>query len=33
MIFCDTGVHPTPWGYSACDNIIQKLVARGIPQG
>jgi Helicase conserved C-terminal domain len=33
MIFCDMGVHPTPWGYSAYDDIIQKLVARGIPGG
>ncbi len=33
MIFCDMGVHPTPWGYSAYDDIIGKLVARGIPAG
>ena len=32
MIFCDMGVHPTPWGYSAYDDIIRKLVARGIPR-
>ena len=32
MIFCDMGVHPTPWGYSAYDEIIEKLVARGIPR-
>jgi hypothetical protein len=32
MIFCDMGVHPTPWGYSAYDEIIQKLVAHGIPR-
>jgi N12 class adenine-specific DNA methylase len=32
MIFCDMGVHPTPWGFSAYDEVIQKLVARGIPQ-
>ena len=31
MIFCDMGVHPTPWGYSAYDEVIAKLVARGIP--
>ena len=31
MIFCDMGVNPTPWGYSAYDEIIAKLVARGIP--
>jgi N12 class adenine-specific DNA methylase/SAM-dependent methyltransferase len=32
MIFCDMGVHPTSWGYSAYDEIIEKLVARGIPR-
>src|SRR5207244_1784620 len=32
MIFCDMGVHPTPWGYSAYDEIIKKFVARGIPR-
>ena len=32
MIFADMGVHPTPWGYSAYDEIIEKLVARGIPR-
>ena len=32
MIFCDMGVHPTPWGYSAYDEVIGKLVARGIPR-
>ncbi len=32
MIFCDMGVHPTPWGYSPYDDIIQKLVARGVPR-
>ena len=26
------GVHPTPWGYSAYDEVIGKLVARGIPR-
>ena len=31
MIFCDMGVNPTPWGYSAYDEIIKKLIARGIP--
>ena len=30
MIFCDMGVHPTPWGYSAYDDVIEKLVARGV---
>ena len=32
MIFCDMGVHPTPWGYSAYDEIVRKLVATGIPR-
>ena len=32
MIFCDMGVHPTPWGYSAYDEIVRKLVASGIPR-
>jgi N12 class adenine-specific DNA methylase len=32
MIFCDMGVHPTPWGYSAYDDIIKKLAAHGIPR-
>ncbi len=32
MIFCDMGVHPTPWGYSAYDEIVRKLTARGIPR-
>jgi N12 class adenine-specific DNA methylase/trans-aconitate methyltransferase len=31
MIFCDMGVHPTPWGYSAYEEIISKLIARGVP--
>ena len=32
MIFADLGVHPTPWGYSAYDDVTRKLVARGIPR-
>jgi N12 class adenine-specific DNA methylase len=32
MIFCDMGVHPTPWGYSAYDEIITRLVGYGIPR-
>jgi N12 class adenine-specific DNA methylase len=32
MIFCDIGVHPTPWGYCPYDEIAEKLVARGIPK-
>lgn len=33
MIFCDMGVHPTAWGYSAYEEVTMKLVARGIPRG
>ena len=33
MIFCDMGVHPTAWGYCAYDELIEKLVAQGIPRG
>ncbi|MGE3778701.1 MAG: DEAD/DEAH box helicase family protein, partial [Pirellulaceae bacterium] len=33
MIFCDMGVHPTPWGFSAYDEIIRKMVQSGIPRG
>jgi len=32
MIFADMGVNPTPWGYSAYDDIIAKLVNAGIPR-
>ena len=32
MIFCDMGVNPTPWGFSAYDDVIGKLVSRGIPR-
>ena len=32
MIFADMGVNPTPWGYSPYDEIIEKLVAKGIPR-
>src|ERR1700693_5549937 len=32
MIFADMGVNPTPWGYSVYDDVIQKLVALGIPR-
>lgn len=32
MIFCDMGVNPTSWGYSAYGEIIDKLTARGIPR-
>jgi N12 class adenine-specific DNA methylase/predicted RNA methylase len=33
MIFCDMGVNPTPWGYGVYDDVIQKLIAAGIPAG
>ncbi len=32
MIFADMGVNPTAWGYSPYDEIIQKLIAQGIPR-
>ncbi|HEY7157097.1 MAG TPA: DEAD/DEAH box helicase family protein [Gemmataceae bacterium] len=32
MIFADMGVNPTTWGYSPYDEIIEKLVAHGIPR-
>jgi N12 class adenine-specific DNA methylase len=32
MIFCDMGVHPTAWGYSVYDDVIEKLTDRGIPR-
>ncbi len=32
LIFCDMGVHPTAWQFSAYDDIIAKLIARGIPR-
>lgn len=32
MIFCDMGVNPTSWGFSAYDEVISKLVERGIPR-
>ena len=32
MIFCDMGVHPTPWGFSAYEEVTRKLIERGIPQ-
>jgi hypothetical protein len=32
MIFADMGVNPTPWGYSPYEQIINKLVAHGIPR-
>ena len=32
MIFCDMGVNPTPWGFSAYEEITKKLIDRGIPR-
>ena len=32
MIFADMGVNPTGWGYSPYSEIIEKLVAHGIPR-
>lgn len=32
MIFCDMGVHKTSWGYSAYDDVTEKLVRAGIPR-
>ena len=32
LVFCDIGVHPTPWGYSAYGEVIGKAVACGIPR-
>ena len=32
LIFCDMGVHPTSWGYSAYGEVLAKLVGRGIPR-
>lgn len=32
MIFADMGVHPTAWGYSPYEEIVDKLVAQGIPR-
>ncbi|MGL5097316.1 MAG: hypothetical protein ACRDD1_17150, partial [Planctomycetia bacterium] len=31
IVFSDFGVNPTPWGFSAYDEITRKLVAAGIP--
>ncbi len=32
MIFADMGVNPTAWGFSPYEEIIEKLVERGIPR-
>ena len=31
MVFCDMGVNPTPWGFSAYDEEVGKLAEQGIP--
>jgi N12 class adenine-specific DNA methylase/SAM-dependent methyltransferase len=31
LIFADMGVHPTAWGYSPYREIVQKLIANGVP--
>jgi hypothetical protein len=31
-VFADIGVNPTPWGYSPCEQIIEKLIALKIPR-
>jgi hypothetical protein len=32
LIFSDMGINPTPWGFSAYEEITRKLVERGIPR-
>ena len=32
LIFADMGVNPTQWGFSPYEEIIEKLVKRGIPR-
>src|SRR3954451_12274350 len=32
LVLCDMGVHPTPSGYSAYQDVTSKLVASGIPR-
>lgn len=32
IVFCDMGVHRMNWGYSVYDEVIAKLIERGIPQ-
>jgi hypothetical protein len=33
MVFCDMGINPTPWGYSAYDEVTRKLMEHGVPRG
>lgn len=32
LIFSDMGINPTPWGFSTYQDIVSKLVERGIPK-
>ena len=32
LIFRGMGVQPTPWGYSAYEEVVEKLAARGVPR-
>lgn len=32
MVFCDMGVNPTSWGFSAYDEVVDKLIEHGIPR-
>jgi N12 class adenine-specific DNA methylase len=32
MVFSDLGVQPTSWGFSVYDEVVAKLVARGVPR-
>ena len=32
LIFCDIGVNPTPWGFSVYNDVIEKLIGKGIPR-
>ena len=32
LIFSDLGVNPTEWGFSVYGDVIEKLIARGIPE-
>ncbi|WP_232056359.1 DEAD/DEAH box helicase family protein [Tuwongella immobilis] len=33
MIFCDLGVEPTAWGFSAYAEVTRRLINRGVPVG
>lgn len=32
LIFSDLGINPTPWGFSTYQDIVNKLIERGIPK-